>query len=803
MKSWKAKFKKSDTSEWSKYGDRLLQAVEQGDAEKVALLLSKKGISATRPDGEGRTALHLAVTRGSSDCLDVMLCHGADVGLLDPSGLSVLHLAAKYGHTQCVRKLIQHKYPVEAVDPSGLTALHHAAISGIIPCVQFLCDQKAFVDARDLEGHTALALAGRLGRVEVCKHLLERGADVNAFNKELKTVLMLACEGGHLATVELLLKHGAEPMAVDSVGHSALHYACRSGNPTMLTLVQSATRMSSHAAEIEEVIERNKVLEKTNEALTESLDKMQTKQLTMTRRIQELECLLEESRHEAAKWTPHGSPVESTEWGEHGLTGDLSLSWHEMEQETMTCDSNYKAVQESDLKTQHNIETEEGKIMTVGVQKNRSDMDQESPDTFDISEANIQSSFSTCQLPYPSNMHGIACQSVDETSENITFGNSIKGQRTNGSGLSNPVHVADSTNQECLFETGEQNKEDNSITNFPGFLNRAESLVPKEDAPVDKNINLLSHETKFAEAVAKVNTEHISDIHTVKRQDSRASQLQLCPEEKSPNRKINGGTKGHKGGDLLSEDMAKGVDCHSTDVAIETNEMCVPGTKTDKLSSYSSEVGDVHCMTKGRNEIEMVSSVEYCNMKASFDVELKTLTKKLTILADEHSKVNIELSQIKCSHLKAQQEKKGLQAQVLSLEKEKTRLLQHHSEAQKTTQELNKTKHEHQRVLQSKETMIEDLQKEVGKLRLALNSLSKLAYTSSGSKRAGQQAESLQQQLKLTQQQLAAAERHHKDVVSVYRMHLLSAVQGQMDVEVQEALRQILKMHRIHKSDSS
>ncbi|XP_032809310.2 ankycorbin [Petromyzon marinus] len=792
MKSWKAKFKKSDTSEWSKYGDRLLQAVEQGDAEKVALLLSKKGISATRPDGEGRTALHLAVIKGSSDCLDVMLSHGADVGLLDPSGLSVLHLAAKNGHTQCVRKLIQHKYPVEVVDPSGLTALHHAAISGIVPCVQFLCDQKAFVDARDLEGHTALALAGRLGRVEVCKHLLDRGADVNAFNKELKTVLMLACEGGHLATVELLLKHGAEPMVVDSVGHSALHYACRSGNPTMLTLVQSATRMSSHAAEIEEVIERNKVLEKTNEALTESLDKMQTKQLTMTRRIQELECLLEESRHEAAKRTPHGSPVDSTERGEHGVTG------HEMEQETMTCDSNYKAVQESDFTTQHNIETEEGKIMTVGVQKNRSDMDQESPDTFTISEANVQSSFSTCQLPYPSNF-----QSFDETSENVTIGNSIKGQRPNGSGLSNPVNVADSTNQECLLQTGEQNKEDNSLTNFPEILNRAESLVPKEDAPVDKNINLLSHETEFAEAVAKVNTEHISDIHTVKMQDSRASQLQLCPEEKSTNRKFNGGTKGHKSGDLQSEDMSKGVDCHSTDVSIESNEMCVPGTKTDKLSSYSSEVGDVNCMTKGGNEIEMVSYVEYCNMKASFDVELKTLTKKLTILADEHSKVNIELSQIKCSHLKSQQEKKGLQAQVLSLEKEQTRLLQRHSEAQKATQELNKTKHEHQRVLQRKETMIEDLQKEVGKLRLALNSLSKLAYTSSGSKRASQQAESLQQQLKLTQQQLAAAERHHKDVVSVYRMHLLSAVQGQMDVEVQEALRQILKMHRIHKSDSA
>lgn len=43
MKSLKAKFRKSDTNEWNKNDDRLLQAVENGDAEKVASLLGKKG----------------------------------------------------------------------------------------------------------------------------------------------------------------------------------------------------------------------------------------------------------------------------------------------------------------------------------------------------------------------------------------------------------------------------------------------------------------------------------------------------------------------------------------------------------------------------------------------------------------------------------------------------------------------------------------------------------------------------------------------------------------------------------------
>lgn len=44
------------TNEWNKNDDRLLQAVENGDAEKVASLLGKKGASATKHDSEGKSA---------------------------------------------------------------------------------------------------------------------------------------------------------------------------------------------------------------------------------------------------------------------------------------------------------------------------------------------------------------------------------------------------------------------------------------------------------------------------------------------------------------------------------------------------------------------------------------------------------------------------------------------------------------------------------------------------------------------------------------------------------------------------
>lgn len=43
-------------NEWNKNDERLLAAVEHGEAEKTASLLAKKGASAVKLDGEGKSA---------------------------------------------------------------------------------------------------------------------------------------------------------------------------------------------------------------------------------------------------------------------------------------------------------------------------------------------------------------------------------------------------------------------------------------------------------------------------------------------------------------------------------------------------------------------------------------------------------------------------------------------------------------------------------------------------------------------------------------------------------------------------
>ncbi|KAF7236384.1 Ankyrin repeat domain-containing protein 24 [Varanus komodoensis] len=137
------------SQDWSKNDEKLLQAVEYNDANRVSSLLLRKGLVSTKLDSEGKSAFHLAATRGNVDCLEVMLAHGADAMTADGSGYAALHLSAKHGHPQCVSKLLQASCPVDVVDSHGRTALHHAAVSGCISCLEILCDSKAPLNITD------------------------------------------------------------------------------------------------------------------------------------------------------------------------------------------------------------------------------------------------------------------------------------------------------------------------------------------------------------------------------------------------------------------------------------------------------------------------------------------------------------------------------------------------------------------------------------------------------------------------------------------------------------------------------
>eukprot|EP00074_Homo_sapiens_P071711 XP_011526066.1 ankyrin repeat domain-containing protein 24 isoform X5 [Homo sapiens] len=245
MKTLRARFKKTESQDWGKSDERLLQAVENNDAPRVAALIARKGLVPTKLDPEGKSAFHLAAMRGAASCLEVMIAHGSNVMSADGAGYNALHLAAKYGHPQCLKQLLQASCVVDVVDSSGWTALHHAAAGGCLSCSEVLCSFKAHLNPQDRSGATPLIIAAQMCHTDLCRLLLQQGAAANDQDLQGRTALMLACEGASPETVEVLLQGGAQPGITDALGQDAAHYGALAGDKLILHLLQEAAQRPS------------------------------------------------------------------------------------------------------------------------------------------------------------------------------------------------------------------------------------------------------------------------------------------------------------------------------------------------------------------------------------------------------------------------------------------------------------------------------------------------------------------------------------------------------------------------------
>ncbi|XP_078221749.1 ankycorbin isoform X4 [Callithrix jacchus] len=190
----------------------------------------------------------------------------------------------------------------------------------------------------------------------------------------------------------------------------------------------------------------------------------------------------------------------------------------------------------------------------------------------------------------------------------------------------------------------------------------------------------------------------------------------------------------------------------------------------------------------------MVSRSSYEKLQSSLESEVSALASKLKESVKEKEKVHSEVAQIRSEVSQVKREKENIQTLLKSKEQEVNELLQKFQQAQEELAEMKRYSESSSKLEEDKDKKISEMSKEVTKLKEALNSLSQLSYSTSSSKRQSQQLEALQQQVKQLQNQLAECKKQHQEVIAVYRMHLLYAVQGQMDEDVQKVLKQILTM---------
>ncbi|XP_069559255.1 ankycorbin isoform X2 [Brachyistius frenatus] len=194
---------------------------------------------------------------------------------------------------------------------------------------------------------------------------------------------------------------------------------------------------------------------------------------------------------------------------------------------------------------------------------------------------------------------------------------------------------------------------------------------------------------------------------------------------------------------------------------------------------------------------DSVSRLEHETMREQLEGEANHLTQLLQGALRKQDEMALEAADAWQKARDNGAEREALQELMMTREKVNQTLTSRLAESQDAVCQLKQLVENHVASEREKNKRIDDLSREVGKLKDALNSLSQLSYSScSPSKRQqqNQQLETMQQQIKQLQYQLAESKKQHNEIVSVYRMHLLYAVQGQMDEDVQKALKQILMM---------
>ncbi|CAM9733565.1 unnamed protein product [Bubo scandiacus] len=152
-------------------------AAMRGNVDCLEAMLAH-GVDAMTKDSSGYTALHLASKHGHPQCVSKLLQASCPVDVADGSGRTALHHAAVSGCISCSEILCDFKAPLNIKDKDGSTPLILAAKMSHSELCRYLLHRGAAVNSRDLQGRTALMLACENGSVETVEVLVNAGARV-------------------------------------------------------------------------------------------------------------------------------------------------------------------------------------------------------------------------------------------------------------------------------------------------------------------------------------------------------------------------------------------------------------------------------------------------------------------------------------------------------------------------------------------------------------------------------------------------------------------------------------------------
>ncbi|EPY73157.1 retinoic acid induced 14-like protein [Camelus ferus] len=683
----------------------------------------------------------------------LLLCKNADY--LRTPGHSALHLAAKNSHHECIKKLLQ---------------------DGTIP----------------------LLLAAQNGHSEVCRFLLDHGADVNSRDKNGRTALMLACEIGSSNIVEALIKKGADLNPVDSLGHNALHYSKLSENAGIQSLLLSKISQDAGADSLLDISSEADqqdllaLLQAKVASLTLHNKELQDK--LQARTPKEAEADLSFDSYHSTQTDLAPSPGKPSETSPPDARSSPSVLTHSLSKSPIDSDVRIQQLQEVVQDLQKRLESSEAErkqlqasrtesvcLNSAEISENGSDLSQKLKETQSKYEEAMKE---VLRVQKQMKLGLVSPESVDTYSH-------LRELRV----TEEEVDVLRRELQDALEES-ERNKEKVRALE--------EKLVERERSAVLK---------PPVEEYEEMKSSYCSVIENMNKE--KAFLFEKYQEAQEEIMKLK---------DTLKSQMTQEAGDEAEDMKEAMNRMI------DELNKQVSELSQLYKEAQAELEdyrkrksledvtAEYIHKAEHEKLMQVTDISRAKAEEALSEMKSQYAKVLSELTQLKQS-VDAQKENSvsisehlqvitTLRTTAKEMEEKMSSLKEHLASKEGEVAKLEKQllaekaavtdamvpRSAYEKLQSSLESEINEMSKEVTKLKEALNSLSQLSYSASSSKRQSQQLDALQQQVKQLQNQLAECKKQHQEVISVYRMHLLYAVQGQMDEDVQKVLKQILTM---------
>ncbi|KAF2100719.1 ankyrin [Rhizodiscina lignyota] len=214
----------------------LRAAAAQGSVDLVKEILSLHGVDVDSPGEAGETALHLAASIGSTQCMDLLIQKGAFINKRDSKGRSALHYAASSSQVECIDMLLELKLDPEETTEDDETLSHLAAYEDNREVLKMLLERfgEKYLHAndRDALGRTP-AINAAIGASGAALQFLLPFSNPNDKDLDDEPLLHHAAKKLSLNHVTTILDRGADPLAKCADGSTVLHHIAANPLATM------------------------------------------------------------------------------------------------------------------------------------------------------------------------------------------------------------------------------------------------------------------------------------------------------------------------------------------------------------------------------------------------------------------------------------------------------------------------------------------------------------------------------------------------------------------------------------------